>query len=350
MKVAILNDTHCGIRNSNPTFIDYQRKFYEEVFFPELEKHGIKKIIHLGDYFDHRRYVNFVALKGNREHFLDQLTKFGIDMDIIPGNHDVAFKNTNDVSSLDELLESHPRVTVIKTPTVIHNTIMMVPWLNNENYKDFLRVVDNTEVPFCFGHFEFKGFEMHKGYPSDTGMTTERFDDFDKVLSGHFHTKSDRGNIYYLGSQMEFTWHDVDDPKYFHIFDTETGKLEAVRNPHTLFIRVPYNDTKFDYANYDVTTLDEKYVHLIVAHKQDFKAFNKFVDRIENRPIHDLTISDSTDAFVGDNVESGEVEFVETSEIISNYIDAVDTPLDKQALKNKMTELYVLAQTGGDPE
>ena len=38
---------------------DYQGRFYNEVFFPYLDEHDIKHIIHLGDYFDRRKYVNF---------------------------------------------------------------------------------------------------------------------------------------------------------------------------------------------------------------------------------------------------------------------------------------------------
>jgi len=46
MKVAILNDTHCGVRNSSDIFLNYQRRFYEEVFFPYLKEHDIKQILH----------------------------------------------------------------------------------------------------------------------------------------------------------------------------------------------------------------------------------------------------------------------------------------------------------------
>ena len=104
MKVAILNDTHCGVRNSSDIFIKYQERFYTEVFFPYLKKHDIKQILHLGDYYDHRKYVNFKALNSNRKVYLDRLREDGIHMDIIPGNHDVFYKNTNELCSLKELL------------------------------------------------------------------------------------------------------------------------------------------------------------------------------------------------------------------------------------------------------
>jgi predicted phosphodiesterase len=84
MKIAILNDTHAGVRNSSDIFVDYHRRFFEEVFFPYLNEHNIKQILHLGDYYDHRKFVNFKALNENRKHFLEMLKLYGITMDIIP--------------------------------------------------------------------------------------------------------------------------------------------------------------------------------------------------------------------------------------------------------------------------
>ena len=42
MLIAILNDTHCGARNSSDVFMEYQQKFYEDVFFPYLLENKIK--------------------------------------------------------------------------------------------------------------------------------------------------------------------------------------------------------------------------------------------------------------------------------------------------------------------
>ena len=83
MKIAILNDTHCGIRNSSDMFIANADKFYTDTFFPYLVENNITHIIHLGDYYDNRKYINFRALNCNRKHFLKPLRDFGITMDII---------------------------------------------------------------------------------------------------------------------------------------------------------------------------------------------------------------------------------------------------------------------------
>ena len=102
MKIAILNDTHTGIRNSADIFLDNAAQFYNETFFPYLKKHGIKQIIHLGDYYDNRKAINIKALYHNRKNFLEPLRDAGISMDVITGNHDTYFKDTNTPNSLKE--------------------------------------------------------------------------------------------------------------------------------------------------------------------------------------------------------------------------------------------------------
>ena len=46
---------------------------------------------------------------------------------------------------------------------------------------------------------------MHSGHMNMQGLDKSMFRRFEKVISGHFHKKSDDGQIYYLGSQYEIT-------------------------------------------------------------------------------------------------------------------------------------------------
>ena len=77
----------------------------------------------------------------------------------------------------------------------------------------------------------------------DHGWDKEEFKKFDIVMSGHYHHKSDDGQVYYLGTPYEIYWNDWEDPKGFHVFDTETRELERIVNPYNIFNKIYYNDS-----------------------------------------------------------------------------------------------------------
>ena len=348
MKVAILNDTHCGVRNSSDIFLQYQERFYEEVFFPYLHKHGIKNILHLGDYYEHRKFVNFKALNANRKHFLEPMRDAGITMDIIPGNHDVYFKNTNELCSLKELLGYFTsNVNIIMEPTVLDYDglgVAVIPWINNSNYEKYTKWAMQCKAPILGAHLELKGFDMMAGMPNPHGMSADVFSRFEQVLSGHFHTKSHKDNVHYLGSQMEFTWADVDDPKYFHILDTETREIEAVRNPITMFKKIVYDDNKIDYYDVDVSEYEKHFLKLIVINKNDLYMFDKFVDKLNSIETYELKIAESFEEYLGESVEDEKISLEDTTHLLDSYVDAVETDLDKDHIKGELRKLYTEAQ------
>jgi len=348
MKIAVLNDTHCGIRNSSEVFLDNAEKFYNEVFFPECEKQNIKQILHLGDYYDHRKFVNFKALNHNRRVFLDQLRKRGMSMDIIPGNHDTYYKNTNELNSLKECLGHYMNeVNIVMEPKVMKYgslNIGLVPWICNDNYEQCMNFIKDCKADWIGAHLELKGFEMMRGLTNTHGMSPDVFKRFEMVLTGHYHVGSKKDNIWYLGSQMEFFWSDAHDPKFFHIIDTETRQVEKIRNNNTLFEKVVYNDEEIDYNNYN-KDLSKKFVKVVVANKTDPFTFDRFIDYIQNQDIYELKIAENFNEFVGANVDDEDMNFEDTAEIVDTYIDAVDTDLDKDKIKVQMRELMTEAQT-----
>lgn len=349
MKFAILNDTHCGIRNSSDIFIDYQERFYNEVFFPYLNENNINHIVHLGDYYEHRRFINFKALNSNRKVFLERLRKDKITMDIIPGNHDTYYKNTNELNSLKELLGHYMNeVNIVHQAKVLDYDglkFALVPWICQDNEEDTNEFLVNCKADVVAGHFELNGFDMLRGVPCTHGMSADNLRRFELVLSGHYHCKSNQGNIHYLGSQMEFFWNDAHDDKFFHVFDTETRELTPVRNPLTLFHRIRYDDEKEDYNEMDLSILDKRFVKVVVINKTDGFMFDRFIDRIQQREIYDLKIQEDFSEFTGESVSDEGLEVEDTSTLLSQYVDNVETILDKDRIKKEMGELMTEAQT-----
>ena len=347
MKIAILNDTHSGIRNSSEVFLDNAETFYSNIFFPECEKRNIKQILHLGDYYDHRKFINFKALNHNRRIFLDQIRKRGMSMDIIPGNHDTFYKNTNELNSLKECLGHYMNeVHIIMEPTVMQYDSLklgLLPWICQDNYELCMNFIRDCRADWIGSHLELNGFEVMRGLTNKHGMDPKLFSRFEMVLSGHYHCSSKKDNIWYLGSQMEFFWSDAHDAKYFHILDTETREMTKIRNPHTLFEKILYNDEEIDYNNYN-KDLTNKFVKVIVVNKTDPFIFDRFIDNIQNQKIYELKIAENFNEFIGANVEDENMSFEDTAEIVDTYIDAVDTDLDKNKIKVEMRQLMTEAQ------
>jgi DNA repair exonuclease SbcCD nuclease subunit len=347
-KLAILADTHCGIRNASEIFLENAERFYSEIFFPYLLEHNIKQILHLGDYYDNRKVVNIKAINHNRHVFLNKLREYGITMDIIPGNHDCFWKNKNDLNSLKEFLGHYMNeVNIIEDPTVLkygNLDIGLVPWINQENEDQMMEFIRTCKAPVLGGHFELEGFDLMKGRKSDHGMNMAPLKKFDLVMSGHYHTKSSQENIHYLGSQMEFTWSDAHDKKYFHILDTDTIELTAIHNPITLHQRLIYDDINKPYDYTKLPNLDKKFVKVIILNKYDAAAFDAFLDRINEYDIYGLKIAEKFDDYLGESVSDEDVSLEDTLDTLDSYVDAVITDLDRSRLKNNMRELYTIAQ------
>jgi hypothetical protein len=349
MKIAILNDTHAGARNSSSIWIEYQRRFYEEIFFPYCDEHGIKEVLHLGDYYESRKHVNFKALHENRRHFLKPLVQRDMTMNILPGNHDVFHKNTNDLCALKELLGYYTEnVKIHMDPVELDYDglkVALVPWITSDNHKKCLDFIKTSSAPIIAAHLELKGFEISRGvmYQHEGWVTPSAFDRYDQVISGHFHIASEKGNIRYLGSQIEFTWNDHNDKKYFHVLDTETREITKVLNPIRMFEIIYYDDEVTDYTLHDVEEYKNKFIKVFVKNKTDPFLFDKFIDRLTDIGVHDLKVSET---FVSD-IDSTVVaeDITDTGDLLNAYVDALDTQLDKEQIKCIIQSLYTNAQS-----
>ena len=266
MKIALLNDTHFGVRNDSMIFDDFLHKFYEETFFPYLEKHNIKTLIHLGDVVDRRKYINFKVADNFRKKFLNKLWDMKIDTHMLIGNHDIYFKNTNSVNSLQQLCTAPDGINepwIYEEPKVVDFDglkILMLPWINPENQEQSFNMLNTANADVCMAHLDLNGFYMHENITQTHGYDKSIVKRFEKTFSGHFHTKNDDGQVFYLGSQYEMTWSDYGQTKYFHIFDTETREIEAIPNPNTIFEKLMYNDTETNYDDFDIGPYHNKFV------------------------------------------------------------------------------------------
>jgi len=349
MKIAILNDSHFGARGDNQLFLDYFLDFFENQFFPYLKENNITTVLHLGDLMDRRKFVNFNTLGTVRNRFMNPLRDMGVTMHIVPGNHDTYFRNTNDLNSLRELFaDRYENFDLIEEPKDLvfdDLSIAMVPWINKENKEQTMKFLSATKSPICCGHFELDGYEVMRGYKFEGGMSDSDLRRFEMVLSGHFHNKSSRNNVHYLGTQYQITFHDLNEKKGFHILDTETRGLEYVENPRRMFHQIVYDDIKTDLEKIidtlDFTSYANSYVKILVMNKKSPYTFDRFIDKLYEQNIQNVTIVEDVST---DDVEEEDILDMaqDTVTIINNEIDGMDID-NKSGVKNLIRELYMEA-------
>ena len=345
MRVAIITDQHFGARNDSTAFLDFYERFYNDTFFSTLDSNNIESVLILGYTFDRRKYVNFYSLDRAKKMFFDKLEERGIKVFMIAGNHDTYFKNTNEVNSPELLLAEYTNIHLINNAQdiIVHDTpICFVPWICPDNYEESIETINASKAEICMGHFEIAGFAMYRGMESHEGLSKDLFKRFDMVFSGHYHHRSDDGHIYYLGNPYELTWQDYNDPRGFHLFDLQTRQLEFIRNPNTMFERVEYDDSLIDPSVADYTHLSNKYVKIVVVNKNDFYKFDKFITKVYNVNPYEVKIIEDFSEFSEGEIDS-DINLEDTLDVLSNYIDSVETDLDKDRVKTFMKSLYTEA-------
>ena len=349
MKIALVTDTHFGARSDSQQFDTYFKKFYDEIFFPELDKREITQIIHLGDCFDRRKYINFNSLSNCKKYFFEQVESRGIDMDMIVGNHDTFYKNTNDVNSPSLLLGEYPSIRTYDKAQVVNYDglkILLMPWICTDNYEHTTKMIEGKVATVCFGHLELAGFIMYKGQDAHLGhdgFDPALFKDLKLVCSGHFHHRHGRGNVQYLGNPYQLFWNDFEDDRGFHIFDTKTLDLEFIKNPNTIFEKYYYDDEKEDPLSMDITKFNSKLIKIIVVNKKDFYKFDKFVEAIYKENPIELKIIEDFSEFESEAIDEN-IDLEDTMTLLSNYVDSIETDADKERLKGILKTLYVEAQ------
>ena len=337
MKIAIITDTHYGARKGADYIHSYFKNFYDNIFFPYLEKHNIDTIIHMGDMFDSRKSIDYQSLEWSKRVVFEPLKKYKVHA--ITGNHDAYYKNTNKVNSPELLLKDYDNIITYSKPTEINIgglDILLLPWINSENFEESKEFIDNSKSKIAMGHLEINGFKATRGHMMEDGMDVSIFSKFEKVYSGHFHTRSTDGKIYYLGNPYEMYWNDVNDKRGFHIFDTETLTHTPIDNPYKLFYNIYYEDTP--HQTFDSTEYTNKLVKVIVRKKTNTKQFEKFIDKLYSSNVQDLKIIENFVIQENENFEIDEEE--NTLSILNRYIDESEFEYDKNIIKGIFQDLY----------
>lgn len=343
MQFCVLGDTHLGARNDLKLFHDHFDKFYS-VMVDDLVEKGITDIFQLGDLFDRRKYINFQSLKESKRYFFDRLEASGITLHTLVGNHDIFFRDTLDVNSSSLVLGEYGNIHVYTKPTTVNiggTSIDIIPWICADNEQEIKQFIANSKSDMCFGHFEIATFSMYRGVESHDGLPVDMFGRYEMVCSGHYHTRSQRDNIVYVGTPYEMTWQDHNDPKGYHIFDTESRALTFIPNPETIYARLEYDDTQ-EMTPLDALALANCFVKVVVVNKTDLYKFDQYIQKLYTKGCYEVKIVEDLSEF-HDGEIGEEIDLEDTMDVLSNYIDSIEIDADKEKIKTYLKSLYVEA-------
>ena len=269
-------------------------------------------------------------------------------MHIILGNHDVFFKNSNEINSIKELFSTgYPNISIYEEPTDVRfgdMCIGMVPWITTNNFEECVQYIQNCSCSILCGHLEINGFEVMSGIRHEGGVESFIFNNHDKVLSGHFHIKQTHKNIFYLGTQYQLSFADIGSKKGFHIFDTETRELEFIENVNNIFFTLRYDDSSSTFAKTLAKVKYNKYtngfIKVIVVNKKNNKLFDTFIESLTKVGIQQLQLIEDTS--ITSKMDDLEVDVSEdTIAIISKEIDNMEDIENKNKLKVIIKDLYM---------
>ena len=308
MKLLIITDQHFGVRNDNQVFLDKYRKFYEKIVIPFIDKYEITNVLCLGDSFDKRKSINYNSLEAAKDMWFTPLSERGIHMDMLIGNHDIYFKNTLRVNSPSLLLSEYDNINVVESPCEIDydgRSICLIPWICDENRNETLKVIEESKSDICMGHLELNGFEAIPGHVMDHGDDPSIFEKFKLVCSGHFHMKSRRGNVNYLGN-------------------------------YNIFQKVYYDDTQKIKLP---TNLKGSFVKLVVEKKTDQEFFDIMVHNLQQMGCADLKIVEDLTVDLDDVDEA-----IETEDTLTTLERCVADLENKDDIFAILKSLYLEAQ------
>lgn len=321
-----------GVKKSNIEYINITKNLFNDIII-YAKNNDIKKMIIAGDFFEVRKHITIKCLSVAME--IGQLLSESFDdVYITIGNHDMELNSSMHPTSLS-LFNKFNNIHIIDEPYQLEN-ITLYPWLFNID-----NLIDNTwDSDIVIGHFEMNGITLNACGTVSEGynLKQSQFKDYKMVLSGHFHTPGEYGNITYLGSPFQTTFNDMGDQKGYYVLDTDDVTLEKIpfeKYPHHYIIKDTDKDTEMPLINGNI-------IKLVFTDDYGIEGNKKILDSIkDNNPYKIIVDYFRTDDSFTD--EEGDVEIMnDRLEMLRGYYKKADLPsgIQYSILDKVVTKLY----------
>lgn len=357
-KVIVFGDLHFGIRGDSIVFQSYQKTIISELILPYLNsnKDQIKSLIFLGDIFDRRKSINISTLQ-LAKWFFSQLKEFEIDM--IVGNHDVFYRNTNDINSPKLIFEEYNNITVYDSLPVQKGTFLFVPWISPDNMERTLDTIKTSDAKYLFGHLEISNAILIGTQRCDFGLSPHIFKNYGIVFSGHFHARQTFNNILYTGCIWELTRDDsYQDKGFFKLTLNEKGELDNIEfipitDKFKIFNTVVYDENILQKQPENTKTpildlilpmslkpvLENRYVKVIYSSNKNQLLWSKFLERLNSFNPAEISFQESISESEDNNEDFViKAENNDILDVVKSYLNDIAT---SETMKEDVFQVFV---------
>lgn len=241
-KSIVIGDLHFDDKAS---IIDNEKDYLNKIkvlqnqVFPYMKENNIKTLIQVGDWTSKRTQLNTYVQHHMKEDIFDYCESEDIHIYYIVGNHDIYYKNSLDIFTLEIFEKAYDNFHVIKRDEIIQfwdKQYYFIPWMLPEDEPRIQKVLKDNKVDKVFAHAEMKDFSVSKTYKSTHGLDKNYFKNI-PVITGHYHLKQQKDNIFFIGTPFENTWMDFKESKGFYVLDHTVSVEEDmlfIKNDSTL--------------------------------------------------------------------------------------------------------------------
>lgn len=233
----ILTDTH--VTENNIPLV-------EDIFEQAIEichAYGIKTMIHDGDWFTSRSHQALECLLSVSEGIIDNVNRNNINLIGIRGNHDCTDQS---IPASYMSLFKH-KMTLFDNEGYLEIGGLCCCFLSFFTDEEYLRRLANLiEETAEFTHKILFTHQSINGVRNNDGTVVEKdieggfFDNFDKVIVGHYHNRQKVGNnIYYIGSTHQSNFGE-DEKKGFTILYSD-GSIKHIQSEFPKYIHAKIN-------------------------------------------------------------------------------------------------------------
>lgn len=238
-KIWIISDTHFGARNASKEWLSIMTDYFDNFFIPLVQSEANKEdiLIHMGDVFDNRQSINLNAMHEAIRIFEDLSKRFK-EIHVLVGNHDIAKKLTNEITSVD-IFKWFPNIIVHKDPYLMNidgKNCLLMPWrYSTEHESESYEYYIDQKINYVFCHSEVRGVKMSLNPQNthDHGNTSNFFSRFDRVYSGHIHFGQRVNNILFVGNPYEMTRSDRGNQKGIYTICPSTDEESFYPNNYS---------------------------------------------------------------------------------------------------------------------